>query len=114
MNINDLHKILIKAWNKETCYEPQQEQWSLNNPALGQCYITALIVNDYFGGEIIKGKLSNGINHYWNLIDGKEIDLTKSQFNEEPNISFRKIFSRNQLTENYRYTLLKKKISELT
>jgi len=49
------------------------------------CAITALIVNDYFGGEICKIHV-DGISHYFNLISNKIIDLTFSQF--ECNINY--------------------------
>jgi hypothetical protein len=43
-----------------------------------------LIVNDYLGGEIVWAAaiLPDGrdISHYFNKIDGKEIDLTSKQF----------------------------------
>jgi hypothetical protein len=43
----NLKNILKKAWSKETSSVP--DQWSKFNPALGQCAVTALAVNDYFG-----------------------------------------------------------------
>lgn len=99
-----------KAWSKETCYEPQQNAWNENNPAMGQCYVTALIVNDYFGGEIVKAKSSNGISHYWNKIEGKDIDLTRSQFPDDEIFSEEIIVARQNLSENERYAELKKKV----
>ena len=52
MNLLDLEKALKKSWCKETSYCPNE--WNELNPSLGQCAITALIVNDYFG-EILSG-----------------------------------------------------------
>ncbi|MBP9728113.1 MAG: hypothetical protein KBD27_01915 [Candidatus Moranbacteria bacterium] len=84
MNLADLEKALQKSWSKETSYSP--ESWTVDNPAVGQCAITALVVNDYHGGEIVWADvaLSDGqaISHYFNLINGKEIDLSRSQFPE--------------------------------
>lgn len=69
---------------KETSSDPKN--WSRDNPAWGQCAVTVLIVNDYLGGEIVwaEAKLPDGrgISHYFNLIDGKEVDLTRRQFPE--------------------------------
>lgn len=43
-----------------------------------------MIVNDYFGGDIIRADVilpNNEKNsHFFNYIDGKEIDFTSSQF----------------------------------
>jgi len=82
MKIYELEKILEKVWAKETSIEP--EKWTKENPSLGQCVPTSLIVNDYIGGEIVwaLAKLPDGqeISHYFNKINGNEIDLTRKQF----------------------------------
>lgn len=82
MNISRFLKFLQKSWFPETSKTP--EKWSEENPAIGQCAVTALVVQDYFGGEIVWAEvvLLNGekVSHYFNLIDGEEIDLTRSQF----------------------------------
>ena len=87
MNREEFADLLKSAWCKETSYEP--EKWTQQNPAHGQCAITAPLVQDYFGGEIlwceaflpdddiIYGK---GIDHYFNQIDDEIIDYTKHQF----------------------------------
>lgn len=84
MNLADLEKALQKSWSKETSYSP--DSWSTDNSALGQCAVTALVVNDYLGGEIVwaDAVLPDGqtISHYFNLVDGNEVDLTRSQFPE--------------------------------
>lgn len=73
-----LQAALERSWNKETCYPPIQEEWTKENPAFGQCAVTALIVQDFFGGDIL---FCHHQNHCWNkLPDGMEIDLTRSQF----------------------------------
>jgi hypothetical protein len=42
--------------------------------------VTALILQDHYGGELRRG-LIDGISHYWNVLDdGREIDLTRRQF----------------------------------
>ncbi|MDD2693434.1 MAG: hypothetical protein PHY14_00705 [Candidatus Gracilibacteria bacterium] len=82
MNLIELEKALKKSWSKETSYCPAE--WSESNSSFGQCAITALVVNDYFGGEIVwtEASLPNGqkVSHFFNLINGKEVDLTRSQF----------------------------------
>ena len=54
----------------------------MDNPALGQCNVTALLVHELYGGELLKTPVADG-DHYYNRIDGERIDLTSSQF-EEP------------------------------
>jgi len=115
-----LELILQKSWSRETCYPSLQKKWSNDNPALGQCAITALIVQDYFGGELLYCK---HFQHYWNkLPDGKEVDLTKSQFPNNAKICFDEIETREFVLESKmvekektmeRYTMLKKHVENL-
>ena len=81
MDIKNLEQILRVSWSKESSYPKNQEGWSSDLPELGQCKVTALIVQDYFGGDIL---FSERLNHYWNVLsDGRIIDFTASQFSEE-------------------------------
>lgn len=78
---------LRASWAADTCSPDDlaRHGWSDNNPALGHCDITALIINDSFGGELLMGKVylegtQHGY-HWWNrLTSGLEIDLTREQF----------------------------------
>jgi hypothetical protein len=83
--VEELAEILRACWDDLTSGSPD---WSPLNPALGQCVVTALLVQDEFGGELIRGEI-NGVAHYWNRIgggrnfgvpEGVEIDLTRQQF----------------------------------
>ncbi|RJQ15551.1 hypothetical protein C4573_05320 [Candidatus Woesearchaeota archaeon] len=77
----DLEYAIYASWNRGTSAKP--ERWNNNNPALGQCAVTALVVQDYLEGEIVWAEVSVDIlkiSHYFNLVDGKEIDFTRSQF----------------------------------
>jgi len=84
MNLIELEKALQKSWSKETSYCP--DDWSNSNSSFGQCAVSALVFNDYFGGDIVwaNALLPTGqkVSHYFNFIDGKIIDLTRSQFPE--------------------------------
>jgi len=81
---SDLELALKKAWSKETSSDAAR--WSQNNPSWGQCAVTALVVNDYLGGELVwaPAKMPDGeiVSHYFNLIDSKEKDFTRIQFPE--------------------------------
>ena len=76
-----ISKIIKFSWEKETCYPTLQNEWNINNPSLGQCAITALAVNDYFGGKIMRC-MCDGISHYYNMINDEIFDLTVAQFND--------------------------------
>lgn len=82
--LETLEKVLRNIWARETSSDAQN--WNSTNPAWGQCAVTALLVNDYFGGEIVwaEAKLPDGrsVSHYFNKINEKEVDLTRCQFPE--------------------------------
>jgi histone deacetylase complex regulatory component SIN3 len=114
--VDKLKNILIDAWSKETCSPGLRNEWSKENPSLGQCAVTALIVNDFFGGEIMRCMASSG-SHYYNMIDNELVDLTKEQFlGEEPLYDDGKERTREYLLGNEdtkkRYLLLKKNLLE--
>lgn len=73
-----LQRVLREAWASDTTSDPRG--WTPTNPAWGQCAVTALIVQDLLGGELLRAPLEDG-SHYWNrLPDGTELDLTREQF----------------------------------
>jgi len=87
VKLSYLKRVLEKSWSKETSADPKK--WSSKNPAWGQCVVTALVVQDFFGGKLLKGivriedieYIDNVWSHYWNqLPNGKERDLTRDQF----------------------------------
>ncbi len=67
-----------QAWGGDTCAHPD---WNSQRPEDGQCAVTALIVQDLFGGELLR-TIANGESHYYNSIDGQIVDLTRAQFDE--------------------------------
>jgi hypothetical protein len=73
-NPGDLFDRLKEAWSLES-----SGSWSTENPAKGQCSVTALVVQDAFGGEILK-TYTRGGTHFYNLVDGVKWDMTISQF----------------------------------
>ena len=75
----EVRSIIKLSWTKDTCYPGSREEWSEKNPSLGQCAVTTLIVNDFFGGKIMRC-MCNGISHYYNLINDEIVDLTVDQF----------------------------------
>ena len=79
MKISELEKALKASWNADTSrsYLPER-------PSSGQCAVTALVIQDYFGGDVVRthAMLPNGKleSHYFNRINDDDIDLTKEQF----------------------------------
>lgn len=110
MDLDKVCNALKKSWSKETCYTPMQSMWSLKNPSQDQCYCTTLVLHDFFGGKILKAKCSNGVNHYWNIINGAEIDITKAQFKSGEKIKAATEVPREELEENKRYIVLKQEV----
>ncbi|HSH55493.1 MAG TPA: hypothetical protein VK983_01545 [Candidatus Limnocylindrales bacterium] len=77
----NLELAIQKSWCKETS---ANSGWSEENPSLGQCAVTACVVQDYLGGDILNSvvTLPDGKtdSHYFNTIDGQIEDLTRQQF----------------------------------
>ena len=79
MEILELKQLLYESWEEKTCSPGLRKDWNKDNPSLGQCAITALIVNDLYGGKIMRCMASSG-SHYYNLVDSELVDLTVEQF----------------------------------
>lgn len=80
-----LRPILRAGWGADTCDPHDLHDWHRDNPARGQCGVTALIVQDLLGGELVLGEVFVGDtrvgHHYWNrLPGGRDVDLTADQF----------------------------------
>lgn len=78
MKFDPLHvaRSLRKSWSRASA-----RQWTETNPAAGQCNVTALLVYELFGGELLKTRLPEG-DHFYNWIDGQRYDFTESQFSQ--------------------------------
>ena len=76
--VASVEPIVAESWSRDTSYTPRL--WTPENPATGQCAVTALVVNDLVGGTIIRGMVGR-TSHYWNDVPGVgRVDLTWSQF----------------------------------
>jgi len=83
LTFSAIEAAIRESWSRDTSDDP--EEWSPENPSRGQCDITALLVNDLVGGELLgasvylHGERIEG--HMWNrLRNGVEVDLTREQF----------------------------------
>jgi hypothetical protein len=83
----DIEQAVRAAWDAETC-DPVDLPWSTDNPAKGQCGVTALVLNDLLGGDLMSAEVfyPDGTRqgwHTWNIFGpGYEVDLTLEQFRE--------------------------------
>src|ERR1019366_724345 len=73
-----LYAAIRASWGPDTAYDPAA--WSPHCPERGQCAVTALIIQDHLGGDLLRA-VAGGDSHYWNLLpSGEELDLTRAQF----------------------------------
>ena len=78
-----LYDILSEIWCRETCAPRMRDEWTKENMTLGQCSITAFLVQDIFGGKVYGIPRSGGTFHCYNEVEGCTFDLTSEQFGDE-------------------------------
>ena len=66
--------LLVQCWSTRT-----SSLWSPESPARGQCGVTALVLQDHFGGEILKTPVGPSW-HFYNRIGEVRLDATAGQF----------------------------------
>lgn len=79
----DMYDALSHIWCEYTCAPRLRNEWSKDNITLGQCSITAFLVQDIFGGKVFGVLRPGGNYHCYNVIDGVTFDLTSEQFGDE-------------------------------
>ena len=82
-NPRDMYDILKNIWCEYTCAPRLRDEWSDENITLGQCSITAFLVQDVFGGDVYGVLRPGGNYHCYNIVDGRIFDLTSEQFGDE-------------------------------
>lgn len=75
-----LYDLLSTIWCKDTCAPRMRDRWTKENKTLGQCSITAFIVQDIFGGKVYGIPLKDGSFHCFNVVEEVKFDLTSEQF----------------------------------
>lgn len=83
--LSDIERAVRSSWSAETCTPEYRSRWSGGNPARDQCGVTAMVLNDLLGGELVRGEVYAGGKHvdyhWWNRLGmGVDIDLTREQF----------------------------------
>ena len=109
--LTDLRKQMEQVWAKDTAYK---NMWNPKIPSTGHCFVTALWLNWYFGGDIIRGRVE-GESHYWNIINDIPVALTSDQFGGDgynPVGEGRKC-THAVLWGNERYLLFKERMSNV-
>lgn len=79
-NPKKMYDILSDIWCEYTCAPRLRERWSEDNKTLGQCSITAFLVQDVFGGKVYGVPLQDGGFHCYNVVGKSVFDLTSEQF----------------------------------
>lgn len=87
-SLTDVERAIRASWGADTCAPEDIPAWHPDNPARGQCGTTALVLNDLFGGDLVRGDVHRGSvwidHHWWNRLgDGLELDLTREQFSSD-------------------------------
>lgn len=118
----DMYDVLKDIWCRETCAPRLQNKWSEDNKTLGQCSVTAFLVQDVFGGEVYAVKTENGV-HCYNVVDGLYFDLTSEQFgNLAADLNYSEMIPQSRSDDHHfkkeeklnRYLLLKKEFEKRT
>ncbi len=120
-NLDDLFKLLLKCYCKETAYPSCQVEYnSYYDPTYGQCAVTSMIVNDLFGGTIHKIRFDDGGTHYFNKIHNLYFDLTSDQFSlyaidiaYEPNEEIPREYCGKNKNTLHRYNFLKANLEKI-
>ncbi len=77
----DMYNAMLDVWCAESCAPRLRGEWSEDNKTLGQCSITAFLVQDIFG-EVRGIPREDGSVHCVNIVGGVMFDLTSEQFGE--------------------------------
>ena len=73
-------KELIRQLHKCFRFDTALGEWRKEVPALNQCAVAALIIQDLYGGILLRAPMSDGDGHYYNQIaSGAIVDPTASQ-----------------------------------
>ena len=78
----DYYDLLSGIWCADTCAPRMRKDWTEENRTLGQCSITAFLMQDMFGGKVYGVPLGDGNYHCFNAVDGCVFDLTSEQFGD--------------------------------
>ncbi len=78
----DYYDLLSEIWCADTCAPRMRGDWSPENKTLGQCSITAFLMQDIYGGKVYGVPLGDGNYHCFNVVGSCVFDLTSEQFGD--------------------------------
>ena len=78
----DYYDLLSGIWCAETCAPRMRGDWTPENKTLGQCSITAFLMQDVYGGKVYGVPLGDGNFHCFNVVGDCVFDLTSEQFGD--------------------------------
>jgi hypothetical protein len=99
LTLREIETAMRDAWSAETC-DPVDQPWSPHNPARGQCGVTALVLHDLLGGELLSAEVryadgSRQGMHLWNRLPGGfDVDLTRDQFGDHEKVGLPQVLER--------------------
>lgn len=113
----DYYDLLSGVWCAETCAPRMRGEWSPGNRTLGQCSITAFLMQDLFGGKVLGVPLGDGNFHCFNVVGDCVFDLTSEQFggrrlNYENCQEQKRELHFEKAEKKQRYELLKDKLTK--
>lgn len=85
LTLAGLESAIRASWSLETCDPTDVPFWTPAEPSRGQCAVTALVVHDLLGGDLLEAEVDHADGshqgfHYWNRFAGVDVDLTRRQF----------------------------------
>lgn len=116
----DIEAAVRSSWAADTTTPAHRPHWTPGSPARDQCGVTALVLHDLLGGDLIRGEVRvDGVRtdyHWWNRLGpGTEIDLTREQFAPEEVVTGGTVVARPPEIVRLReeYELLRGRVLEL-
>ena len=118
----DYYDLLSGLWRAETCAPRMRGKWTPGNKTLGQCSITAFLMQDIYGGTVRGILRPDGNYHCFNVVGDCVFDLTSEQFGDEklnyggcPEQSREIHFAKTEKRERYEYlkSLLTEELNKL-
>jgi hypothetical protein len=96
--LTHIERVIRSAWAADTCDPADLADWHTGNPARGQCGVTALVLHDLLGGELLLGEVhvdgQRTGHHWWNRLGVVEVDLTRDQFGPHEQITAGEVVDR--------------------
>jgi hypothetical protein len=122
VSMAEIDSAIRASWAADTCSpdDAARKPWTADNPAWGHCDVTALVLHDLLGGDLMMGDVhldgeQHG-HHWWNrLTTGIEIDLTRGQFQDGEVVTLNQVVVRpagRAVRRQREYELFRRRVME--